>query len=510
MSVTQGAQINAFTNGRGNAGSVTISADGAVKFDGVGSSDGFPTGSFSTVEAGAIGDGGTININAGSLSLTNGGLLGVFVRAADSDDGLAGGQGNGGNVNINVDDTLTISGKNGSVESGIFSSLGSGAIGVGGNINIKAGSFVLTNDAELSASTSGKGNAGNIDIQVDSDVQITGDDTRIVSNVRRTGEGNGGTISINANSVAVTEGAQVNTSVENRNNGTNKAGDLTINARFIDLSNQGRLTATTESGDGGNIILNVKDVLLLRNNSSISATAGITGSGGNGGNITINAPRGFIVTIPNQNSDITANAFNGQGGNINIKVAGTFGIAPLSRQELESLRPDDLDPGQLITNDITAISRENPSLSGRVSINNPDIDPSQGLVNLPTVLTDTSVLIDRGCATANSEGSEFIVTGRGGLPPHPYEFISNDVVWSDNRITTLPSSNEEVRKFGDSRNAVVSLQKPVTPSIPKTYDGVPIIPATGWVFNGKGEVTLISHTSGAADMGSTAASCSQR
>lgn len=81
-------------------------------------------------------------------------------------------------------------------------------------------------------------------------------------------------------------------------------------------------------------------------------------------------------------------------------------------------RSSDLDPRQLPTNDITAISQENPSLSDRVTINTPDVDSYRGLVQLPTGIIDASTLIASGCsAFAGTEGSTFFVTGRGGLPP---------------------------------------------------------------------------------------------
>jgi large exoprotein involved in heme utilization and adhesion len=36
-------------------------------------------------------------------------------------------------------------------------------------------------------------------------------------------------------------------------------------------------------------------------------------------------------------------------------------------------------------------------------------------------------------------GSTFIVTGRSGLPLTPDDPLSNDVLWSDTRLTTLPA-----------------------------------------------------------------------
>ncbi len=43
-----------------------------------------------------------------------------------------------------------------------------------------------------------------------------------------------------------------------------------------------------------------------------------------GGNIPLDA--GFIVAVPEEDSDITANAFTGLGGNINITAQGVYGI----------------------------------------------------------------------------------------------------------------------------------------------------------------------------------------
>ncbi|MGI8504393.1 MAG: filamentous hemagglutinin, partial [Hassallia sp.] len=71
---------------------------------------------------------------------------------------------------------------------------------------------------------------------------------------------------------------------------------------------------------------------------------------------------------------------------------------------------------------------------------------------------------------------QFIVTGRGGLPPDPYEPLSSEVVWSDTRLPFVTAQN---------------YSQPVTVKPAASPDTVKIIPATGWVFNDNGEVTLI-------------------
>jgi large exoprotein involved in heme utilization and adhesion len=119
-----------------------------------------------------------------------------------------------------------------------------------------------------------------------------------------------------------------------------------------------------------------------------------------------------------------------------------------------------------------------------------------GLVELPTVLADTSQFIaDTGCAgvastDSDTDKSSFTITGRGGLPPSPYEPLSTDVVWLDTRLADITSQQQRS-------------EKPFTKPSSKD-DAVKIVPATGWVFDGKGHVTLISHASN-ANLGSTPA-----
>jgi large exoprotein involved in heme utilization and adhesion len=112
----------------------------------------------------------------------------------------------------------------------------------------------------------------------------------------------------------------------------------------------------------------VQDLLQLRRNSQISTNAGKAQAIGDGGNITINAPNGFIVAKPQENSDITANAFTGSGGKVQINATGIFGIAPRSREDLARQLgindPIKLDSQNLFTSDITAISQTNPTLNG--------------------------------------------------------------------------------------------------------------------------------------------------
>jgi large exoprotein involved in heme utilization and adhesion len=214
--------------------------------------------------------------------------------------------------------------------------------------------------------------------------------------------------------------------------------------------------------------------LLLRRGSEISTTAG---AGGNGGNITINTP--LLVAVPEENSDISANANSGAGGFIQITAQGIFGLE--RRSVLTPL------------SEITAISQKNPELNGVVEINTPDIDPSRGLVNLPTQPTDTQVA--QACQPGGNQAySEFVIAGRGGLPPNPGSALSTDAVQVD-LITLNPEATRP-------STTVVSTS-------PTSSKPARIVEAQGWVIDSNGKVILTANASTLTPHGSwhTPANC---
>ncbi len=264
---------------------------------------------------------------------------------------------------------------------------------------------------------------------------------------------------IKARSLSVTNGALI--SVDSQ--GSGEGGNIQIQAGSLNLDNQARITAETASSQGGNITLQVEDLLLIRRNSLISTNAGTAQAGGDGGNITIDAD--LIVAVPGTNSDITANAFLGSGGRIQITTQGIFGIEPRER----------LTP----FNDITASSEL--GLAGIVEINTPNVDPSRGVADLPENFEAPP--LTQGCRPggAGTSGS-FISTGRGGLPQSPDELSSN-TVWEDLRSPTPRVNNR-------SSSATVT---PPTPSRPER-----IVEAQGWIIGPNGNVILTAQPTAVA------------
>jgi len=436
-----------------------------------------------TVFPNAQGNSGNININTSRLSVTNGARLTTSTY----------GQGNADNIDVNTNTAIFTGSDPNGFSSSASSAVETSAVGKGGTINITTDELTLDNGAQLVASTFGRGDAGSINITAHDTVLFNGVGSNgfpsgASSAVEVGAVGNGGNLTVNAKRLNILQGAAAD--VSDLGSGNRNAGNLQVRADFINLD-FGKLIANSTSGQGGNIGLQVNDILLLRDNSLISNTSGTALSSGFGGSFTLNTK--FLVAPVLNNSDIFTNAFNGRGGKINITASdGVFGFAVRSEQDLERLLgttdPNKLDPQKLSTNDVSAISQTSPTIIS------PDIDPSRGLVTLPTITEVAPRLVSSNCAAFNeiAGGSSFTITGRGGLPPSPDEPLTSDVVWSDTRLPNTTTQHKHKTHEAKPK------PKPIV-----------IIPATGWVFNGKGEVTLISSATNAASS-NTPFSCPAR
>jgi large exoprotein involved in heme utilization and adhesion len=261
--------------------------------------------------------------------------------------------------------------------------------------------------------------------------------------------GSGGSIDIFTQEFTIADSAKISVNSQGQGNG----GNLSIQTNLFNLD-QASVLASTVSGEGGNIALQAKDLLLMRNNSSISARAF---NDANGGNLSIET--NLIIAFPNGNNDIIANAQRGDGGNINITVDSLFGIEER--------------PLNLVSNDINASSEF--GLQGNIAINTPEVDPTSGLIELPQAVGDASDQISQN-PCERGIGSEFIITGKGGLPPNVNESLNSESA-QVGLIEAVPSQQQTV-----GANAIPP-EKP-TPEA---------VPAQGWVFNDKGEVTLTAY-----------------
>ncbi|MGK7922978.1 MAG: CHAT domain-containing protein [Trichodesmium sp.] len=157
---------------------------------------------------------------------------------------------------------------------------------LGGDINIRANNLSVINGAQISASTFGNGDAGNVDITVSSTVIFDGVSadglfpSGAVSIVGEEAAGNGGDLTITTNSLQVINGAQIFSTTR----GEGSAGDIYIetDSQLI-IGENSEISAFTEStADGGNIIISYPETINFQGDGEI--TVGSTG-GGQPGNI---------------------------------------------------------------------------------------------------------------------------------------------------------------------------------------------------------------------------------
>ena len=442
------SQVSASSSGEGNAGDLNVRAADFINISGkkVFNDIENPAGLFAQVNIEGKGRSGNLNIETERLSISNGGT----VQAATF------GKGDAGNLLIRASEINVFNTPENLFPTGILA----GVIidpdetvnlpqGNGGNLKIET-ERLKVEESIVSVTTSGVGNAGTLEILASESVEVIGKSpngsfrSQISGAVTADAIGNGGDLSIETGQMIVRDGAEVSVS----SLGSGLAGNLNIKTRSLSLDNQGTITATTRSGDGGNITIKGLDLLLLRSGSQISTTAGTAESGGDGGDINIAAD--LIVAIPQENSDITANAFTGQGGNVQITAQGILGI--------------EFRPAETSLSDITASSEF--GVSGTVVLNTPDVDVLSSLVKLPEQLINVQPL--EGCRASSGQGSSFVRTGKGGLPSNPDELLESTDILDD---LSLPQGWSELAS-----------------EVPKQ-----IVQATGWIINEEGTVELVAH-----------------
>ena len=168
-----------------------------------------------------------------------------------------------------------------------------------------------------------------------------------------------------------------------------------------------------------------------------------------------------------QGNDITANGLGAEAGNINLKALGVFGI------EARDITPEETEKNSL--NDLTATS--NIGSDGNITLQTNIEDPSSGLVELPESVGDASDQITQN-PCEEGVGSEFLVTGKGGLPANPQNNFSSDGV----RVALVEPVTENSQSVTGSANG-----------IPSQEEAKEIVPAKGWIFNDRGQVVLTAY-----------------
>jgi len=486
LELMDGARVSTSTGplSEGNAGPISIAATERVLLRGE-NRRGLSSEVLSQVGESAEGSAGEIEIKTGSLELIDGGQVSVSTA----------GVGNAGKIEIEAVGTINISGLNSQGNSsGLFAGTTSSAVGetgditistsylnlgsagvinartqnvfTGGDIEIDTDRLSVTGGAQILSSSFSSGDAGTVSIDATEQVTISAIDPTYNSRVAEFGDnvdttgpesailssalstGTAGTVTLKTGQLQVSSDAEVSVS-----SADGIAGSVNIIADEINLNN-GTLRAETALGDQGNITIDAP-LIVLQNDSGITTNA--TGDA-TGGNITIATEN----LVARDDSDISANAIFGRGGNILITASGVF-----LDTEIEITAASDL------------------GIDGIVEIQ-AQIDPARGLVPLNSSPIDASSLISKGCE--EYRGSEFIITGRGGIPPHPFETLPGEVIWLDWRALTDDNSSLGY-SVPDETSPVSEVGTPEERELPDDE----IRQAQGWLQLPEGTVVLTAY-----------------
>jgi len=454
LRIDSGGGIHADTTGAGRGGDITINATGTVSIAGASADDPADVAGI-TASAFSSGNGGAVVLNAQGLSMGDRSVIQTNLESAPGfgqpvpDAGTRGGEiivqvddftlsggaqitalnltdGQGGDVTVAADNTLSIRGQSadGIQASGLFTS--SGGSGAGGNLFVAANTLLLSDSGSISSAALGSGAAGNIKIAV-SDLSLQsggrisssaggagaggdlvvaatnkvsasgiggdGFGSGVYSDVQvqeglspDTASGNGGRIDLSATQVHLSERASISAKSE----GTGDAGSISVHAvESIVLESNSSITTEAEIAGGGQIDLQATDLSYLIDSS---ITSSVNDGTGNGGDITIDPV--FVIL---NNSQIIANAFAGNGGNISI-VADYF----------------------IASQDSIVQASSQLGIDGNITIISPDQDVSDSLTVLTDSFLDASRLMQQRCAQRVVKGaSQFVVAGAEGLPVDP-------------------------------------------------------------------------------------------
>ncbi len=419
-----GVRIGATVQGAGQGGQVVINASDTVTLttdetSGVSSIA-------SAIREGGSGIGGDITIEARRLIVENGSTIDAGVD----------GSGTSGTITLTIEEDIVLQGTlSDGQPSSILTQLNQDVTGVGSDITITTAELSLADGGQISAATRGNGPGGTVTIQASERISLTGSSPQITLSgeneanfVANNGnfssgifadspaDGDAGDIEIVTPVLGVQDGARI--SVSSKNAGA--SGNIEVTADNVVLDD-GILSADAIAGTDANITLNVQETLKLSNGSQISTNALGNASGGN---ISITAPN--IVLLKDQSS-ISAENPGGTGNGGNVSIETNFFVAAQAGLNRITANANRGNGGNIniVTNALLGAEFQEFSASsrfgvdGEVDIDSPNLDPARGITELPTQLVDASSQIANACTIDQQSQAKFIATGRGGLSITP-------------------------------------------------------------------------------------------
>ncbi|MEQ8467490.1 two-partner secretion domain-containing protein [Coleofasciculus sp. E1-EBD-02] len=472
LTIARGAEIFAFTEGSGDSGTITVNATTAVNL-GLGVDDFSPVLSVETRDTGKAGN---IIVNTPSLTLSDTArITATATNTAMNPEG-------GGSISLNAS-TMNLAGIVG-VFADTQGQTPAGTLTLKPYQNQSTLNLTLAPQSRISASTSGSGRGGNLEVSAPEAITIRGAGTLAVET---TGEGAAGNLTIDTQRLTIADGATISASTASANpdglggnitinatesftlnqaqlsaqsTGAAKAGNITINTGQLTATNS-TIATSTEQSAGGAIAITAADIRLFGDSDITSRVA--SGAGG-GGNITLTADS--IIAL--DDSDILAFARDGKGGDITLTTPAFFG-------QNYQRAPKGTDPRTLDNNDRVDINATG-AIEGVITITSDTGFIENSFIQLSGNGIDTDELIAESCIARRHEPQRgsFFITGTGGIPFRPGDVY--DIPYQTGTVRSIPAS-------GDGEESSSSTRRP-------WKMGDPIIEPTGIYRLANGKVIM--------------------
>ncbi|MEE2675175.1 MAG: CHAT domain-containing protein [Myxococcota bacterium] len=336
VAVEDGATIEASTSYIGDGGDVVILAAEAVRVSGFDPAATGTKGSQSRIDVSVSGsgDGGSITIEAPTVSLDAGGSILVSVDE--------GGTGAAGDISIEAGEIVQISGAFSLGDAVDVSSQVSASTfgdGMGGSIEITAPAVRVENGGAILATVDpgSAGTGGDITISETDAVTVIGRDpgTGLAAQINTStfSTGDGGSITIDASDVTIADGGAIEAATRSSDGaGGGDSGNITITAERVVAEAGGTILAPTlGDGAGGKIAITAGEFVRVsgREGQFSSQVNTSTAGAGPGGSITIDAP---TIAVEDGAAIFAATGGAGTGGDVvltaseSVRVSGVGSV----------------------------------------------------------------------------------------------------------------------------------------------------------------------------------------
>ncbi|NEP50935.1 MAG: S-layer family protein [Moorea sp. SIO3C2] len=409
--VTEGSAILADTlafgprygNDSGAGGTLTVRATDALEVIGTAANNPFLSRLSTDVAPEATGNGGNLTIDTERLLVTDGGRISSSTF----------GEGDAGILRVTASNLEVMGGSRFS-PSGLFSLVQPLATGNGGNLTIDTGKLQIADGAQISVSTFGEGNAGELRVQA-TEAEFLGTvfglfPSSLLANVEVGAIGNGGNLTIDTDTLRLIDGAQLQANTFGQGDG----GTLTVQANKVELIGgsgsllSGLLTEVRPEaiGNGGNLTINTEHLRLIDGAQIAVSTFGK----GDGGILTVQATEIELIGTSPEGlpSGLFANVTPtgmGKGGNLTID---TTTLRVVDGAQITAITFSETDAGTLTVQakDIELIGTSNNLSSALLSSVQEQATGNGG--NL-TIETESLRLLDGAQLQSNTFGQ-----GNGG------------------------------------------------------------------------------------------------